>query len=75
MAFTFNVLHQFHLHHLESKESAYDFVGALRRLMDNAFAQGVSVSNMTEMLWLLVYNLLCRILRHSFTLSCECGES
>ncbi|KAJ7572142.1 hypothetical protein C8J56DRAFT_1035828, partial [Mycena floridula] len=37
-AFTFAVLRQFHLHHLESKESAYDFCGALRRLTDNAFA-------------------------------------
>ncbi|KAF8074505.1 hypothetical protein FPV67DRAFT_1725303 [Lyophyllum atratum] len=41
-AFTFNVLKQFHLHHLESKESAYDFIGALRRLTDNAFAHQVS---------------------------------
>jgi CxC2 like cysteine cluster associated with KDZ transposases len=43
MAFTFQVLQQFHLHHLESKESAYDFIGALRRLTDNAFPQRVSV--------------------------------
>ncbi|KAH9486111.1 hypothetical protein JR316_0000175 [Psilocybe cubensis] len=38
MAFTLTVLKQFHLHHLESKESAYDFIGALRRLTDNMFA-------------------------------------
>jgi hypothetical protein len=50
MAFTFNVLHQFHLHHLESKESAHDFIGALRRLTDNAFAHEVSVSQMTAAL-------------------------
>ncbi|KIM35704.1 hypothetical protein M413DRAFT_51930, partial [Hebeloma cylindrosporum] len=37
-AFTFRVLQQFHIHHLVSKESAYDFVGSLRRLTDNAFA-------------------------------------
>jgi hypothetical protein len=45
MAFTLTVLKQFHLHHLESKESAYDFIGALRRLTDNAFAHEVAVSN------------------------------
>ena len=44
MAFTFNVLKQFHIHHLESKESAYDFIGALQRLTDNAFAHEVAVS-------------------------------
>lgn len=43
MAFTFAVLHQFHLQHLESKISAYDFIGTLRRLTDNAFASQVSV--------------------------------
>ncbi|TFK35116.1 hypothetical protein BDQ12DRAFT_726248 [Crucibulum laeve] len=42
MAFTFEVLDQFHLHHLESKESAYDFIGALWRLTDNAFAHDIS---------------------------------
>ncbi|KDR65131.1 hypothetical protein GALMADRAFT_148963 [Galerina marginata CBS 339.88] len=41
-AFTFQVLHQFHIHHLESKESLYDFIGSLRRLTDNAFAQQIS---------------------------------
>lgn len=46
MAFTLTVLKQFHLHHLESKESAYDFIGALRRLTDNAFAHEVAVSNL-----------------------------
>jgi hypothetical protein len=43
MAFTFNLLHQFHLHHLESKASAYDFIGALRRITDNAFAKDTPV--------------------------------
>ncbi|EDR13065.1 uncharacterized protein LACBIDRAFT_322486 [Laccaria bicolor S238N-H82] len=42
MAFTFNILKQFHIHHLESKESAYDFIGALQRLTDNAFAHEVA---------------------------------
>ncbi|CAA7263853.1 unnamed protein product [Cyclocybe aegerita] len=42
MAFTLNVLHQFHIHHLEAKESAYDFIGSLRRLTDNVFASETS---------------------------------
>jgi len=42
-AFTFQVLRQFHLYHLESKESVHDFVGALRRLTDNTFPQTVPV--------------------------------
>jgi hypothetical protein len=42
-AFTFHVLRQFHLHHLEGKVSAYDFIGALRRLSDNAFPQRIPV--------------------------------
>lgn len=44
MAFTFNVLKSFHLHHLQSKESAGDFVESLRRLTDNAFTWKISVS-------------------------------
>lgn len=44
-AFTFRVLRQFHLLHVESKTAAYDFVGTLRRLTDNAFAQHTSVHN------------------------------
>jgi hypothetical protein len=42
-AFTFRVLRQFHLQHLEGKVSAYDFIGALRRLTDSAFPQRVPV--------------------------------
>ncbi|KAF8966729.1 hypothetical protein BDZ97DRAFT_1756333 [Flammula alnicola] len=41
-AFTFQLLHNFHLHHLESKATKYDFMGALRRLTDNAFTNEVS---------------------------------
>ncbi|KAJ3527974.1 hypothetical protein NMY22_g9581 [Coprinellus aureogranulatus] len=37
MAFTFQLLHNFHVHHLESAESAYDFIGALRHLTDGLF--------------------------------------
>ncbi|KAF8810573.1 hypothetical protein BYT27DRAFT_7091579, partial [Phlegmacium glaucopus] len=40
-AFTFRLLRQFHLLHLEGKVSAYDFIGALRRLSDNAFPQRI----------------------------------
>ena len=43
MAFTFRVLRQAHLMNLESKAAMYDFVGTLRRLTDNAFAQETSV--------------------------------
>jgi hypothetical protein len=44
MVFTFTVLKQFHLHNLESKKAAYDYLGALRRLTDNAFTADVPVS-------------------------------
>jgi len=43
MAFTFRVLRQAHLMNLESKAAMYDFVGTLRRLTDNTFAQETSV--------------------------------
>lgn len=43
LAFTFNVLKDFHLHTLESKKSAYDFVSALRRWTNNAFPMDVPV--------------------------------
>ncbi|CAK5277856.1 unnamed protein product, partial [Mycena citricolor] len=33
--FTWRVLKQFHIHSLTSKKSAYDYVGALRKLTDN----------------------------------------
>ncbi|KAH6891666.1 hypothetical protein BKA70DRAFT_1119857 [Coprinopsis sp. MPI-PUGE-AT-0042] len=36
-AFTFAVLKQYHIHHLESAESAYSFIAALRRLTDSFF--------------------------------------
>jgi hypothetical protein len=36
-AFSFQLLKTFHLLHLEGKVAAYDFVGALRHLTDNAF--------------------------------------
>jgi len=56
-AFTFRVLRQFHLHHLEGKESAYDFIGALRRMSDNAFPQRIPVRSwipIRRMAWLIV---------------------
>ena len=43
-AFTFKVLKEFHLHNLESKKAAYDYLGAIRRLTDNAFMADVLVS-------------------------------
>ncbi|KAF8965358.1 hypothetical protein BDZ97DRAFT_1904028 [Flammula alnicola] len=42
MAFTFQLLETFHILHLKSKIAKYDFVGALRRLTDNAFVHNVS---------------------------------
>jgi len=43
IAFTLTVLRQFHIHHLESKQSTYDYIGSLRRLTDNMFASEVKV--------------------------------
>lgn len=43
-AFTFTTLIDFHLHNLESKKAAYDYLGALRRLTDNSFSADVPVS-------------------------------
>jgi len=42
-AFTWQVLHLFHLQQLEAKISAYDFVGSLRRMTNNSFAQDTPV--------------------------------
>ena len=44
-AFTFNVLREYHIHSLESKKSAYSYMGALRRLTDNTFTLDVPVRN------------------------------
>ncbi|KAJ7136196.1 hypothetical protein C8R46DRAFT_1322335 [Mycena filopes] len=41
-AFTFNMLKRFQLHNLESKKAAYDYLGAIRRLTDNAFTADVA---------------------------------
>ncbi|KAF8224883.1 hypothetical protein L208DRAFT_1380924 [Tricholoma matsutake] len=40
-AFTFAMLNNFHIHMLESKKVAYDYLGALRQLMDNSFTADV----------------------------------
>jgi hypothetical protein len=37
-AYTFQVMKEFQIHNLESKQSAYDYCGSLMRLTDNAFA-------------------------------------
>ena len=42
-AFTFATLNNFHIHTLESKKAAYDYLGALRRLTDNSFTADVPV--------------------------------
>lgn len=43
-AFTFEVLKSFHIHSLQSKSSAYDFVGAIQRLAENVFTHDIPVS-------------------------------
>ncbi|KAJ7828326.1 hypothetical protein B0H13DRAFT_2373260 [Mycena leptocephala] len=40
-AFTFTLLKQCHLHNLEAKKAAYDYMGALRRLTNNSFTADV----------------------------------
>jgi hypothetical protein len=42
-AYTFTVLKQSAMHHLESKRAAYDYLGALLRLTDNSFTADVQV--------------------------------
>ncbi|KJA19668.1 hypothetical protein HYPSUDRAFT_204406 [Hypholoma sublateritium FD-334 SS-4] len=42
MAFTFQLLEQFNLLHVEAKISAYDYIGYIRRLSDNAFTHQVT---------------------------------
>ncbi|KZV60063.1 hypothetical protein PENSPDRAFT_594542 [Peniophora sp. CONT] len=41
-AFSFELLKDFHMHHLESKKSAYDYMGAVVRLTDNVFTADIS---------------------------------
>lgn len=43
-AFTFSLLKNFHLHNLESKKAAYDYLGAITRLTDNVCTADVPVS-------------------------------
>jgi hypothetical protein len=47
-AFTFTVMKECHLHNLEAKKAAYDYMGALRRLTDNAFTADVPVSRLSR---------------------------
>lgn len=44
LAFTFQVLRDFHLHSLQSKKAAYDYMGALQRITNNSFPQDNPVS-------------------------------
>lgn len=43
-AFTFELLKKYHVHTLQSKVSAYDFIGAIQRITDNVFTNRVLVS-------------------------------
>ncbi|KAF8955089.1 hypothetical protein BDZ97DRAFT_1968746 [Flammula alnicola] len=62
-AFSFQVLHQFHIHHLESKESAYDFIGSLRRLTDNAFPQHIADPSSQFRMVMRIWRLLTAMKR------------
>ena len=42
-AFTFEMLNQAHIHILQSKKSAYDYIWALRRLTNNVFTSDTPV--------------------------------
>ena len=44
-AFTFSVLKDFHMHNLQSKCGAFDYMLSLRRLTDNVFTNKVPVSD------------------------------
>ncbi|KAF7295985.1 CxC2 domain-containing protein [Mycena kentingensis (nom. inval.)] len=57
-AFTLNVLRQFNLHNLVSKKAAYDFVRAVQRLSDNAFAADVPNPYAAFLRTARVYNYL-----------------
>lgn len=43
--FTFQMLHQAHVHILQSKKSSYDYIWSLRRLMDNIFTTDTPVGS------------------------------
>jgi hypothetical protein len=45
-AFTFATLREFHMHGLQSKSSAFDYILSLRRLTDNVLTHEVPVSHM-----------------------------
>ena len=74
-AFTFHVLQQFHIHHLESQESVYDFVSSLCRLTDNAFAYSVPMHHFH---WFTLphylFHLHNRLYTHSLNLLCMYGN-
>jgi hypothetical protein len=62
MAFTFNVLNQFSVHHLESKSAAQDYVKSLIRLTDNEFSSTISVrEHLHSSLLYQLTNDQCRI--------------
>ncbi|KAJ7304705.1 hypothetical protein DFH08DRAFT_825282 [Mycena albidolilacea] len=65
-AFTFSVLKEFSLHNLESKKAAYDYLGALSRLTDNAFTADVPVSCMGSI------KSFCIV---QWEISCHCNQS
>jgi hypothetical protein len=44
-AFTFTALREFHMHGLQSKSSAFDYILSLRRLTDNVLTHEIPVSH------------------------------
>ncbi len=71
-AFTVNMLKEFHLHNLESKKAAYDYLGAIRRLSDNSFTADVSVCLMAQ-LFSEPYEISVRIPTLPFSVLCACS--
>lgn len=68
--FSFTMLRLFHLMSLEGKISAYDFMGAMCRLTDNAFTQKVPVSNHFALFSLCFERSFSESLR-AFTFHCS----
>ena len=58
-AFTFVMLNQAHVHILQSKKSAYDYIWALRRLTNNVFTSDVKVRNIAGVIRHQTLNTCC----------------
>jgi hypothetical protein len=47
-AYTFSVLKEFHIHNLQSKCGAFDYIASLKRMTDNVFTSKVQVCNIVK---------------------------